>query len=559
MEKSVAKFTLLALPLFALTACQDYEPFSEAEVHEHFVHKNFNDSFVNTFGEIAPDHHWGFDYAEGVLNSEMSVKTRANLSQGYVYKQEETIQYGSGGSAVFFKTTDLYGRPADITQHEHEEVYAWFTNHRVDWKNTPTNSYIDAEHSRETNDGGTNIVAHVINSENPDYGSLKDYPTINPLTDPYVDDNSIHFYNGWIQQVARDERYDEHDQDTPAHSYNCTAMDYLAFRHVGNIEDWIHLKDFNQAYGYGWGRQPSTDGSQYQIGDPSNGQNAILVLDAKFDVVTYGCNTGSSTPHNKYYIVYLKGDDYEGYYLGMDLESYTDGTANMSVPADGICNDWIIKIGDAGAKPFNPTRVMCEDLAMVNCDYDYNDIVYDVEYKDDVATITVQAAGGTVPISIWYDGTQLKLEDNGGTETGEIHTLFGAPIETPVNVGAPGVTKNSVVFKLKFKDTSNGTATWQLGPSDGWKNHKYAYYSSSNFNFQSIQVKVKHNIEAEWVNLNNIDGDAPVRFCVPNTVKWTKELQGIEKAYPGFRTWVGNPTDMFWTSGKTINSEYLYN
>lgn len=554
MRTSFSKLSLLALPLAALTACQDYEPFDEAEVREQAAIKNFNKSFEETFGDIAPDHHWGFDYAEFVLNQESGLSTRADLSTGYVYKQEQDIQYGEGPGCVYYKTTDLYGRPADITQKEHDEVFAWFSNHRVNWSVTPTNSNINAEHSRETTDGGTNIVAHVIDSSNPNYGSLTSYP-INPLSDPYVDDNSIHFYNGWIQQVARDMNEDEVDLD--GHYHSAEQMDYLAFRHVGNISDWIHLNDFNGAHGYGWGRQPSTDDTTEEI-EYSYGQNAILVLDAKFDVVTYGCSVGSSNPHNKYYIVYLKGDDYEGYYLGMDLESYTNGTKNESVIADGICNDWIIKIGDAGAKPFNPSRIMCEDLAMTNCDYDYNDIVYDVAYNDNVVTITVQAAGGTVPISMWYNGTQLKSDDGSGNKTGEIHTLFGAEIETPVNVGAPGVTKNPVILKLKFNDNSNGTAKWQV-IDDGWIQHEYNYYSSDKFDFQKIQVKVKHNIDAEWVNLSNIDGSAPVRFCVPNTVKWTKELQGIEKAYPGFRTWVGNPTDWFWKAGKIINTDYLYN
>lgn len=558
MEKSVAKFTLLALPLFALTACQDYEPFSEAEVHEHFVHKNFNDSFVNTFGEIAPDHNWGFDFAEAAMTGNQLTETRALLNgeeSKLVWKQDMNyvLYDGQNSYPAYIPVCELFGKPANITQNEHDEVYAWFSNHKVNWKNDLTNSNVNAVESRLTTDGpdnGKQILAHVIDSNNPNYGTLVNYD--NPIYDDYVDINEIHFFNGWIQHVAYDPKYDEVAEDGIS-KYSGSNMDFLAFRHVSQIEDFIHLKDYNAANGYGWGRQLTSD--------PNNGsgQNAILVIDAKFDVVTYGCSADGSNPHNKYYIVHLKGVDYDGYYLGMDLEGFDPDAAasnnlNKNVKADGICNDWIIKIGDAGAKPYNPTRVMCEDLAMDNCDYDYNDIVYDVEYQNNVATVTVRAAGGTVPISMWFNGSQLKKADKNGTLTEEIHTLFDAPITTPVNVGSPGVTKTPIVFKMKF-NTSNFDETYHNGQA----NVKYDFYTSDKFDFQKIQVKVKHSIEAEWVNLGNIDGQAPIRFCVPNTVKWTKELQGIEKAYPGFRAWVGNPTDMFWTSEKTINSEYLYN
>lgn len=547
MRPSIFKFSLIALPLGLLTACQDYEPFDEAEVREAATLKKFNENFIERFGEIAPNHSWGFDLAESVLSGEANSTTRADLSEGYIYKQEADIPLGGS----WYKTTELYGRPADITKEEHDEVFAWFSNHRVDWKHTPTNSNIDAVHSRETKDGGTNIIATIIDSSNPNYGSLTDYPTINPLIGNYTDNNSLNYYNGWIQTVAHDLSYDETGED--GKKYNSANMDYLAFRPVGNIQDWIHLNDCNGAQGYGWGRQPSNDGTPDQVA-PSYNQNATLVLDAKFDVVTYGCSVGSSNPHNKYYIVYLKGCNYEGYYLGMDMESYTNGTANESLPADGICNDWIIKIGNAGAKPYNPARVMCEDLAMVNCDYDYNDIVYDVATQGNEITITVQAAGGTVPISMWYGTTQLMKVANNGVNTGEIHTLFGAPIQTPVNVNGPGVEKAPIVFKLLFNNTQDNPTYY-----DGSSNVSYAYYTSDKFNFQSIQVKVKHTTNAEWVTLDNIDGGAPVRFCVPNTVNWTREDQWIENAYPGFRAWVGNPTDWFWKEGKTIIHGYLHN
>lgn len=498
----------------SLASCQDFDNGMDDETIKR---AEFTKNFIEEFGTPAPNHQWGFDVAQAVMTGN-SVKTRAEINgetAGLVYKQEMTIKFPGDANQPWgyeYKTTELYGRPADITKKEHDEVFAWFSNHIVNWKYTPTNSNVNAAQSRETKDGGNKIIATTINKANPGYGSLLNYS--NPTGTSYTDENNLYFFNGWIQHVAYDPALDEVGHNGTS-LYSGANMDYLAFRHVDQVSDYIHLNDYNSSNGYGWGREPLTDGTSNQVAY-SSGQNAILVLDAKFDVVTYGCSADGSNPHNKYYIVYLQGDDYAGYYLGMDLEGYDPNEAgNQLVDADGICNDWIIKIGDAGAKPFNPSRIMCEDLGAR--DFDYNDIVYDVEYRNGTVTVTVQAAGGTIPIGLYYKGNQLKLNGEG-----EIHTLFDSKVTTPVNVGPKGDTRAPIVFS----------------------------WTDSSFDLKSIQVKVKHSTDAEWVTLSNYEGSVPLKFCVPNTVKWTVENGYIEKAYPGFKTWVGNPTKWFWTGTK---------
>ena len=50
--------------------------------------------------------------------------------------------------------------------------------------------------------------------------------------------------------------------------------------------------------------------------------NATLLKNCDVNVWTYGSSVSSSFKHDKYYVVKLKGDDYEGYYLGMDRYQY---------------------------------------------------------------------------------------------------------------------------------------------------------------------------------------------------------------------------------------------
>lgn len=486
-----------------MSSCQEYDlGYDSAEIA-------YETQFAKTFGKPAPNHQWGFDVAAYCMGE---ADTRA------VIKQDMNV----GNTNL--RTTEVYGRPADITQKEHDEVYAWFSNHKVTWTNTPTYFKNDGNRTNQTSDN----IAHVIDSSYPNYGSLKDH-SINVLGD-YVMESNLGFFNGWIQHVANDPTKDEVASDG-SEVYNCANMDFLCFHDLRAKKFGEHLNDFNAASGYGWGNQQNS--------------NAILVTETDFNVCTYGCSAGGSNPHDKYYIVYLEGDDYAGWYLGMDFEAYKENpNPNEIVAADGICNDWIIKIQDVGNTVYNPARIMCEDLGGT-FDTDFNDIVYDVKYENPNCIITMQAAGGTMPIEMWYGekdkAGSVRLTYNDKTE---IHDMFGAAVSEPVNVKADyGVDgKEPIVFVLKF---NNNTGTY-------WDGHKQipAVSMPGSYDFSKIHVYVYNEGRAEWINITNQNDRMPLRICVPVSTKWCQELKSIKDAYPGFNAWVQDPTVTFWDKNK---------
>ena len=125
-------------------------------------------------------------------------------------------------------------------------------------------------------------------------------------------------------------------------------------------------------------------------------------------------------------------------------------------------------------------RIMAEDLGD---DFDYNDIVFDVEFlSDSEALITLQAASSTIPICI-------------GDEDHEAHKLFGVDVTTMVN-GMNQSEKDPVSFTLKgdFK----GMAI-------------------------NIPIKVKGREDTEWFELTAEKGKAPLKIAVPTTKKWNSE------------------------------------
>lgn len=532
------KISLFIGLTFLLCACEEHDLGVSKEVL-------YQKTFEQEFGQIAPGHQWGFDRAEAILNAQYEL-TRA------IIKADEVVLSPN------LHTYEVYGKAPMITEREHNEVYAWFSNHRVSWITPMT--YYQGHPTNQTSDN----IAHVIDTSHPNYGSLTTAAYNNPLDD-YEINAFLDFHHAWVQHVASNKNVERieicptgaedwrnyknedgtyrQDADTFLYRSKGDMMDYLRCwgYKSGDVADtdpldtnggWqAHLKDDNSASGWGYGNQ-------------NENENGVLVTYADVDRWTYGNSIGSSYPHDKYYIVYLKGDGYEGWYLGFDFESYGVNTEER-VKADGICNDWIIKITDVGNTILsNTVRIMCEDLGGT-FDMDFNDIVYDVEYTaNHLCTITVQAAGGTLPLKMQYG--DLLLEKN---RESEIHALFGANVNQPVNVAAQGngVTKSAFSWVLAF---------------NGHQSDAVFDYAIDEDLVDFSQINVYKNEEgAEWIPIGYKNGTAPYKFAVPQGTRWLKEFQNVIWGYPSFDRWVANPTIEFWNtsiSGVTIDASYLY-
>lgn len=560
-----------------LTSCADQD-FDWDKAHAVEKIEKFTYVFVNEFGKPEDGHQWGFDAADYAMGSgEYPGLTRA------VIKQDN----GSPRPYV------LYTPPANITQKEHDEVFAWFSNHRVTWEKTP--AYFDDSKNYDVAKTRNIVggIARVISSDysRVGYGSLVNH-TSNPLGDYTIDDN-IGFSNAWIQHVNSNmsqQTVKLDDPNNPNGNYTAkvttaTQMNYLyswGLLYDGTYGWQAHLNDFNAGNGYGWGKQ-SSDGT---VDDAH--QNAILVTDASMNIWSYESAMGSSRRHDKYYIVYLEGDDYAGWYLGFDFESWGYNT-NERVYGDGICNDWIIKISDVGNATYQNSRIMCEDLGgnagITSTDIDYNDIVLDVDYEDrnngaSKVTLTLQAAGGTLPLAVFYESK------NGCVKLFEVHEFFKGytnqfvtekDYRTMINtVGSQSmkyINSNVLYAKMPTKQYRLFFKT-----NDGYNqgnNAKNWSYFDEVFSLGKLKIKVyRQGIkdylsgsataanEAEWVNLNNVDGEAPLKICVPQrdkngkSVQWLQERLKITDGYLKFTDWVANSLILFWEESK--NTQNLY-
>ena len=175
---------------------------------------------------------------------------------------------------------------------------------------------------------------------------------------------------------------------------------------------------------------------------------------------------------------------------------YKDGKLPSFSIESSECNP-----GFTGETP-DPTpqanvRVIAEDLSVSdNSDFDFNDVVFDVTFdspEQGKTTITLQAAGGTLPLYV------------GGHE---VHEEFGVSTKTMVNTVA-GASKDPVRFVL---DDTFG-------------------HNANNILVQVEKEGVLAEITAER-------GMVASKIAVKPNYEWCKERQDIEAKYPVFGQYV---------------------
>lgn len=306
----------------------------------------------------------------------------------------------------------------------------------------------------------------------------------------------------------------------------------------------------------------STDPAWYNNFATAFLKNAVLLFGADFSQTTYNSTIGTDEyfVQDKWILVYLKGDGYQGWYMGFDLEA-AGPEKNHMVEANGFCNNWIIKLTAVNeAVSTEPVRIMCEDLGGEEnevhigdkvhiSDIDYNDIVLDVTPDNTNRNIELklQAAGGTIPLTVWYNKRPLF----------ETHEMFQAE-----KTCSDENHKVGIDYTIMYNTHGDNRAT----TTDGVEPRTYNLKLDEDFDINKLELKVwrldtEQYIEsapndfsdALWLNISNIAGEAPLKICVNQKVPWLKERCSIKDGYPKFREWVQDPSKLFWGSKETPN------
>ena len=428
-----------AAALSLLAACSDYDPGLSEEVvdltdEELATINEYTANFVARYGEIDPNHTWGF----GELGEEQSTRAsdpKSNLwikiDKGPIQEKDEKgnlLYYYEYGGVRYTTTVNGTVKIDENNSQSTQPLYKYGGDDRLrdftiqDGMTIPgfpvNNYYLSSNYNQnDVNEGagkssvpnyqgyyhcafGNENVEHWFKSKEEllayaqekrlyEIIPLGDVAVCNTQSDAEVADVYAEFSKPWtgtnpekhlasyfVQQVWKGTATYT-DPENNGVFIGGDKMDYLsALGTAYSATDTEHFYNFNYS-GF------------------SNGKIGMMrVFNSNTDNFGYHSTYVEGTVWDHYRLLYLHGN----WYVGFDFSS-PDGTKY----ADNIYNDWIVKIIPGNGSYINPPvaeyetvitsndvtetrtntvtgRVMCEDLGTTN-DFDFDDVVFDVAYS----------------------------------------------------------------------------------------------------------------------------------------------------------------------------------
>lgn len=582
------KATALALSALALSSafvgCTDYCEFTEDQIRFTFYNEDYDQAFIKRFGEPNPNNDWGFtelkplqslggsftrantgDFESGngtvLVNRNQWIERDANQGSGYhdkPFKNDALAHdfqipgwpnfdgkyYGSTGAGALQGTLtpeelDTKGNSwqpvGDVTEFEIQYVSAWFRTHEI----TNPDDYRFKLHLSDF------FIQNISQDED------QDTYTEFALTADNLTNKSVRKNGDNIGNLASGYKTDYIWRQENSSERITYSLDNLGFQAIDKT--WTHVNNFNNG-----------NANINPEESNENPQREIKFIKSS-GTENFHChpswNTDPETDWiDSWVLVHLtwieQGVQRDGYYLAFDFHA---GKNETKVYQDHYYSNWIVKITPAY---FNPEsnkakRVMVEDLGGT-FDFDFNDVVFDVAYENydnqDQAIITLQAAGGTMPIVVGMTDNE-DSEHPKPNEDYEVHKMMGNGAMNPTNVGAghwhevatyrvPMTGTNLGHIKIWVKNTkfnmgwvsySGGNQTWlnlDNGADNPYGDHKTPNSSTERLKApRAFAVPLRSSIEIK----EEEEADGTIYNI---ETRWMKENQCINETYYEFDDWV---------------------
>ena len=238
-------------------------------------------------------------------------------------------------------------------------------------------------------------------------------------------------------------------------------------------------------------------------GNPGHGYvaysgNLYVSAESHFAQGTEGAAAGA------HYIIFMNGCSESNIYA----PGFESGKPSITIKKTP-CNP-----GFGGSDPSEDVvRVIAEDMGdqttNESSDFDFNDVVFDVEYVSaSEAKVTILAAGGTLPLTVGWNGDETN--ESGYIEY-EVHNLLGYSETMIINTNS------------KVGNHRDGVEPKTITVSGSFDKNNLAVGANA------IPVKVRKN--NKWYTIVAPKGKAAGKLCVGTDYEWCDERQDIDSRW----------------------------
>lgn len=571
----------------AFTSCSKtedlYDPGVAQEMEIAEVYEQYNRAFIKTFGQVNPNVDWGFGKRAGTRanSGETYPETEAyhNMNHnewadpdkefgGYTVPDPLTEEQKAVVAAYFQTVPNLTYNDPHLRHFFIQQVYKG--------GNTKVNN---------TTEGITAASGAKYDSNNMNLLSVgQDNIHINNFNAGSCSESDV-LKNG--QHVGGASQKDQitlmvNIDDTSCFGYHETGSstqhnNKAALVGWQTIHTWAqsNYSGYNGCLADNWNRsfvgfdlaikegaQAQSDvAAKYNDGPDGNYSyakinNEIVTIDGNTSMNIYYLDTNtnmyvaaeSKTISDADFIAeYRPNNDYKGKYINVDyLKSLIDEgwlpvkDKNLREwvkvgKSDGYFSDWIVTLTAAERQDppsTNKVRIMAEDLNaqaidgdIENSDWDFNDVVFDVEFVDPTGatskagTITLICAGGVLPLRV--------------AGVGEVHQAFDSSLSQDPKTGW-----------YPMINTGKG-----MGIDRPRKSFDIADADPEN-NGQGIKIEVEKTLKngtKVWIELTAKKGQPCSKFAVKPTVSPCQERDHIDYVSDkAFSRYVANGGELIW-------------
>ena len=495
MRKQLMTGVAAAAICLGLASCSrfDYTLISEGEQ----AYVNYENAFIEKFGEPAPDQTWGFGSADDANGGASRAITRtanpnANMwGSDWDVPQPLTDAQKDIVRRYFQQNKNPQGTAINYTNFFVQDVYKGGTNVTSDSQTTETYKAANGD-----------VIVGSNKMDKLTAGSDDDH--INNYNNAQCSENKK-VWNGALNSSDQNDKVFHTDKIMLMVNSKTDCFGYynsMAGKQYNNQYVIISGNTIME-----WARSNNKELNGADV-------SGMFFVGFDFDARIQTYEGGGSNAVNT------------NQWLGHEVSEGTAGAIQVNGKwyieggADGYYSDWIVRIKE-GVLKCN-IRIIAEDLsASEGSDFDFNDVVFDVKYEYPVwnkTTIILQAAGGKLPLCIG-----VLDKDH------EVHKLFGVSLNTMVNTEDWTAHKDPVTFTID-------------GQFGSW-------------NINNLPIWVQKG--SDWVLLTAHKGKAASKIAVSTDYKWVKELKDISNAYKNFDTYVTNCTPEWWKDNK--DDSLIYN